>query len=145
MHESRGAKSMLTIFKPVKEEKLMKFNPLDYARKPLCTAILGSVVAVSYATVVSADTAVNPVANPQSLMLAASCNPCNPCNPCAATCNPCNPCAATCNPCNPCAATCNPCNPCAAKCNPCNPCSSSSRSLGNPYAAARGTGEKRLA
>ncbi len=112
-------------------------QPNHFNRKPIVAAILGGMVAVSSAQVLTAG-ANPPAAKNPTLMLASSnnpCNPCaakNPCNPCAAKnpCNPCNPCAAKnpCNPCNPCAAK-NPCNPCAAKnpcaagaCNPCNPC-----------------------
>ncbi len=126
----------------------MTIRSLDIARNPLCAAILGSVVAVSYAAVVSAETTVNPDAAPQALLLAAACNPCNPCAA-KSPCNPCNPCAAKnpCNPCNPCAAKnpCNPCNPCAAKnpCNPCNPCAAKSPCASacspcNPCAAGGG-------
>jgi hypothetical protein len=106
-------------------------QPNHFNRKPIVAAILGGIVAVSSAQVLTAGANLPAAKNPV-LMLAASTNPCNPCaakNPC----NPCNPCAAkkACNPCNPCAAkkACNPCNPCAAKnpcaagaCNPCNPC-----------------------
>ena len=109
----------------------MKNNPLEFARKPLCAAVLGTLVTVSYATVLSAETTVNADAAPQPFVSASSCNPCDPCNPCASECNPCNPCASACNPCNPCnpcASACNPCNPCASACNPCNPC--------NPCASA---------
>ena len=115
-------------------------QPNHFNRKPIVAAILGGMVAVSSAQVLTAG-ANAPAAENPTLLLASSnnpCNPCaaknpcNPCNPCAAkkACNPCNPCAAKnpCNPCNPCAAK-NPCNPCAAKnpcaagaCNPCNPC-----------------------
>ena len=109
----------------------MKNNPLEFARKPLCAAVLGTLVTVSYATVLSAETTVNADAAAQPFVSAASCGACNPCNPCASACNPCNPCnpcASACNPCNPCASACNPCNPCASACNPCNPC--------NPCASA---------
>ncbi len=95
-------------------------KPTHINRKPLYAAIAGGVFAISASTVVVAADAVNPAAQQNPLILAASCNPCNPCA--AKKCNPCNPCAAknACNPCNPCAAKnpCNPCNPCAAK-NPC--------------------------
>jgi len=115
-------------------------QPNHFNRKPIVAAILGGMVAVSSAQVLTAG-ANPPAAKNPTLMLASSnnpCNPCaakNPCNPCAAK-NPCNPCAAK-NPCNPCAAkkACNPCNPCAAKnpCNPCNPCAA--KNPCNPCAA----------
>lgn len=110
----------------------MKSNPLEFARKPLCAAVLGTLVTVSYATVVTAQTTVNADAAPQPFVSAPTCSSCNPCNPCASACNPCNPCASACNPCNPCASACNPCNPCASACNPCNPCASAC----NPCASA---------
>ncbi len=106
-----------------------------FNRKPLYAALVGGAVAMAAATTPVAADMVNPQAQTQPLMLAASCNPCNPCAAKKA-CNPCNPCAAkkACNPCNPCAAkkACNPCNPCAAKKNPCNPC--------NPCAAKKTNG-----
>ena len=119
----------------------MKNNPLEFARKPLCAAVLGTLVTVSYATVLSAETTVNADAAPQPFVSASSCNPCDPCNPCASECNPCNPCASACNPCNPCnpcasaCNPCNPCNPCASACNPCNPCASACNPC-NPCASA---------
>ena len=120
----------------------MTLQVKNFARKPLYAAIVGGLVLLSQPAVIQAETGVNPTAESQVLMLAASCSACNPCNPCAACnpCNPCNPCAACnpCNPCNPCAACnpCNPCNPCAAcnPCNPCNPCAACNPC--NPCAAA---------
>ncbi|NIM28924.1 MAG: hypothetical protein GTO67_10690 [Gammaproteobacteria bacterium] len=96
-------------------------KPTHINRKPLYAAVVGGVFAISASSAVIAD-GINPAAQQNPLLLAATCNPCNPCA--AKKCNPCNPCAAKAyNPCNPCAAK-NPCNPCAAKnpCNPCNPC-----------------------
>ena len=95
-------------------------QPNHFNRKPIVAAILGGIVAVSSAQVLTAG-ANPPAAKNHALMLAAICNPCaakQACNPCAAK-NACNPC----NPRNPRAAK-NACNPCAAKkaCNPCNPC-----------------------
>ncbi len=71
-------------------------KPTHINRKPLYAAVVGGVFALSASTVIVAADAVNPAAQQNPLILAASCNPCNPCA--AKKCNPCNPCAAK-NPC----------------------------------------------
>ena len=51
----------------------MKSNPLEFARKPLCAAVLGTLVTVSYSTVLSAQTTVNADAAPQPFTSAPTC------------------------------------------------------------------------
>ena len=110
--------------------------PSYFHRKPLYAGILGSLITIAPAAVLTAEISSNPCAAKRPLQIAAACNPCNPC----AVKNACSPC----NPRNPCAAknACNPCNPCAAKnaCSPCNPCNPCGGTKVSPCAVKRPAG-----
>ena len=110
--------------------------PSYFHRKPLYAGILGSLITIAPAAVLTVEISSNPCAAKRPLQIAAACNPCNPC----AVKNACSPC----NPRNPCAAknACNPCNPCAAKnaCSPCNPCNPCGGTKVSPCAVKRPAG-----